>query len=376
MATVLHGDVATAIGQQVEQMILQAKRDSEVRVRHEVQLTRTQLAQMEQAISELVERIGRCRKRGANGVDLSTVVDREFLTAKIALLEQKWQQEVKALKQDLHSTILAHNHNSDLIRHHRDTLEEARKMMETRQQPRAEQVNAQIEKVDRLLRAGQAKQRALDTMTERLGSMEAQVSELFPVARAPGGAGAAALHAGMPRMPGVGPGFPGGLIPPGMGGTAMTNPLAGASQLGGAGAGQAGRSPDPLLAQGGQGGKKKDGEALTDEEVRQWLAQATKAQAAGAAASVSGAADKAAAANAENLRAEAPVFVPRGAASSPGSSPSGGATLADKAQEKNNTAEEDAAGEVNSRDASADAETTSPSRPSPPLCPPPPPPGL
>ena len=27
--------------------------------------------------------------------------------------------------QDLHRTILAHNHNSDLMRHHRDALDEA-----------------------------------------------------------------------------------------------------------------------------------------------------------------------------------------------------------------------------------------------------------
>lgn len=352
MATVLQGDVATAIGQQVEQMILQAKRDSEVRVRHEVQVTRAQFAQMEQSIAELTERIGRCRQRGASGVDLSAVVDRQFLTSKIALLEQKWQQEVKALKQDLHSTILAHNHNSDLIRHHRDTLEEARKMLETRQQPRAEQVNAQIEKVDRMLRAGQAKQRALDAATEKLGMMESQVGELFAVPGAAGGSGHPG--SGHPGLPGMGAGYPGGLMPPGMGGAAMGNPLAGVSQLGGG----AGRSLDPLLAQGGKGGKKKDGEALTDEEVRQWLAQATKAQSAGAAASTTG-----------MLTAEAPVFVPRGPASSPGSSPSGGTTLAEKSLEKNGAAEEDG-------DASADPETTSPSRPSPPPCPPPPPPGL
>ena len=84
---------------------------------------------------------------------------------KIKQLEQKWGSEVKALKQeslmaevydvcyenhtdvmtretqnrapwlqheplqsmwqDLHRTILAHNHNSDLMRHHRDALDEA-----------------------------------------------------------------------------------------------------------------------------------------------------------------------------------------------------------------------------------------------------------
>ena len=84
-------------------------------------------------------------------------MDKESVGQKIKQLEQKWGSEVKALKQanpveripslrcrrvwgrisdgsmrrdrmrqDLHRTILAHNHNSDLMRHHRDALEKER----------------------------------------------------------------------------------------------------------------------------------------------------------------------------------------------------------------------------------------------------------
>ena len=38
------------------------------------------------------------------------------------------------------------------------------------------EVDAQIEKVDRMLRAGAAKQRALDALTERLTQLEQQAS--------------------------------------------------------------------------------------------------------------------------------------------------------------------------------------------------------
>merc|ERR1719161_615880 len=136
---------------------------------------------METAIADLNERVKRCAiANGGAGQDRSHTVDQEFLTQKIQQLEQKWGAEVKALKQDLHRTILAHNHNSDLMRHHRDALDEARRKLDAQTQPKAEQVDAQIEKVDRMLRAGQAKQRALDALTERLIAVEQQVGEMLP----------------------------------------------------------------------------------------------------------------------------------------------------------------------------------------------------
>ncbi|CAK9046727.1 DNA mismatch repair protein Mlh3, partial [Durusdinium trenchii] len=193
MAASLHGDVASAIGKQVEQMILQAKKDSEQRVRHELNVARTQLQQMEAHITDLSTRLDRCVRLNSTGSpDPSVTVDRAFLSQKIKQLEQKWGSEVKALKQDLHRTILAHNHNSDLMRHHRDALDEARRKLDSQPQPKAEQVDAQIEKVDRMLRAGAAKQRALDALTERLTQLEQQAASLFPsVASVPPGLAAA-----------------------------------------------------------------------------------------------------------------------------------------------------------------------------------------
>merc|ERR1719159_425023 len=123
-------------------------------------------------MGELRERVSRCA--GPHATDPVQTVDRVYLSNKISELEQKWGSEVKALKQDLHRTILAHNHNSDLMRHHRDALDEARRKLDSQTQPKAEQVDAQIDKVDRMLRAGLAKQRAVDALTERLATLEAQ----------------------------------------------------------------------------------------------------------------------------------------------------------------------------------------------------------
>jgi len=264
MSAPIHDDVASAIGQQVEQMIHQAQKDSEARVRHDLSVARQQLQQMEGLITDLGDRVGRCvRNSGGRGLDPAQTVDRQFLNSKIAQLESKWGSEVKALKQDLHRTILAHNHNSDLMRHHRDALDEARRKLDAQTQPKAEQVDAQIEKVDRMLRAGQAKQRALDALTERLTALEQQVGEILPSPGMPGMPGA---YPGMPRMAGMG----GMGMPPGMEREA------------------AAAAPKART-------KAKD-EQPTEEEVRQRLLQAA-----------------AAGASAIEFNAEAPVFVPGGA---------------------------------------------------------------
>jgi len=258
MSASLHGDVASAIGQQVEQMILQAKKDSEGRVRHDLTMARTQLQGMETIIVELGERVARAARQnggpGGGAPDFAQTVDRAFLSQKITQLETKWGSEVKALKQDLHRTILAHNHNSDLMRHHRDALDEARRTLDAQTQPKPEQIDAQIEKVDKMLRAGQAKQRALDALTERLTSLEVQVGEM---------------------VPGLG-GFPG------MGGAG------GAMGLPGAGFGGVQREQAAPKKRAG-----KEGEPPTQEEVRERLLQAARG----------GAID-------HNFNAEAPVFVP------------------------------------------------------------------
>ncbi|CAE7747725.1 mutL, partial [Symbiodinium sp. KB8] len=246
----IHGDVATAIGQQVEQMILQAKKDSEARVRHELNVARSQLTQMESHITELSERVTRCVRLNsggtATGVDPAMTVDRAFLSQKIKQLEQKWGSEVKALKQDLHRTILAHNHNSDLMRHHRDALDEARRKLDSQPAPKADQVDAQIDKVDRMLRAGAAKQRALDALTERLTQLETQAAQMFPAA----------------------PGFGTTAVPPGL-------------------------SAAPAAAVPKKPGKK-DGDLPSELEVRAHL-------------------EKAALGQGSSFNAEAPVFIPRGA---------------------------------------------------------------
>ena len=53
-----------------------------------------------------------------NHADVMTQVETQNRAQCLEPLQSMWSQ-------DLHRTILAHNHNSDLMRHHRDALDEA-----------------------------------------------------------------------------------------------------------------------------------------------------------------------------------------------------------------------------------------------------------
>merc|ERR1719343_561058 len=46
------------------------------------------------------------------------------LAKSIAKLEEVWESEVSTLKHELWQTIQAHNHNADLLKHHKDALDQ------------------------------------------------------------------------------------------------------------------------------------------------------------------------------------------------------------------------------------------------------------
>merc|ERR1712136_527805 len=63
-----------------------------------------------------------------------------------------------------------------------DAIEDARRKLDAQSQTKVEQVDQQIERVDLMLRQGQAKERALESLSERLTHLEQQIGELAPAA--------------------------------------------------------------------------------------------------------------------------------------------------------------------------------------------------
>merc|ERR1719506_1778217 len=63
---------------------------------------------------------------GADAPAAEAALGAEAVNALLQKVEQQWGQEIRTLKQELHQTILAHNHNADLIKHHKDTIDSLR----------------------------------------------------------------------------------------------------------------------------------------------------------------------------------------------------------------------------------------------------------
>merc|ERR1719217_1840685 len=90
-------------------------------------------------------------------------VEPQTVAQALAKLEQQWGKELGKLKQELHQTIFALNHNADLMKHQKDVLDAIRSELAAQSQPpsaeRLRNAKAQLAKVDQLLKGQQQKQK-------------------------------------------------------------------------------------------------------------------------------------------------------------------------------------------------------------------------
>lgn len=252
----LSQEITTTIGSQVRHMIAQAKGDSEVKVKRELGKLKLWMQQMDEKLDAMLAHV--------EGVEPPKFeVEPTQVTGLLQKIEAQWGKELGTLKQELHQTILAHNHNADLMKAHKDALDAIRVQLDNSAPLRAEQINTQLAKVDSVLQSQQTK-RKLDPLFSRLQILEQRV--------------VASYTGQMPPSQPTQPRFP--IVPPG---TAAGQP-----------------SPTaPALATPGKGSSKGGTSAVrvpTDEEVAARLQTLSKAAAPAPAT--------------DGLRSEAPVFVP------------------------------------------------------------------
>jgi hypothetical protein len=147
-------------------------------------------------------------------------IDARKVNELLAKIEKQWGFEIQTLKQELHQTILAHNHNADLVKHHKDSIAE---MGERLDAPR--KMTAKLPDLQRKFKGFEAslkklqeeqKPRKMDTISKRLQDLEAKIRlYVLPYAAYPdmpsmGMPGLAGMTAGMP--PGI-PSIPPGMLP-------------------------------------------------------------------------------------------------------------------------------------------------------------------
>eukprot|EP00747_Dinoflagellata_sp_TGD_P140037 gnl/TRDRNA2_/TRDRNA2_175963_c0_seq2.p1 gnl/TRDRNA2_/TRDRNA2_175963_c0~~gnl/TRDRNA2_/TRDRNA2_175963_c0_seq2.p1 ORF type:complete len:294 (+),score=67.77 gnl/TRDRNA2_/TRDRNA2_175963_c0_seq2:111-884(+) len=166
----VHGLIARDIGQQVEMLILNAKQASETKVSQEIQKIKMRMDQMQQKIQLVTERVN-CLDP-ANGYLLKSDLQKS-----IAKLEEVWEGEVGTLKHELWQTIQAHNHNADLMKHHKDAVDEIQ--LRTEQytpNPELEHIHIQLMQIDKIMQREQAKQQQMDQFMQRLAVVQQQLS--------------------------------------------------------------------------------------------------------------------------------------------------------------------------------------------------------
>lgn len=158
----VHHDIARDIGQQVELMILESKRIAESKVGKEIQKINVKLEAMGGKIKMVSDRVARM-EAGSSGLLKAD------LQKSIAKLEEVWEGEVGTLKHELWQTIQAHNHNADLLKHHKDAIDAVQqRVTDSGPNPEVEQVNAQLLVVDRVMQRELAQDQRVEQFKQRL----------------------------------------------------------------------------------------------------------------------------------------------------------------------------------------------------------------
>jgi len=199
----MHHDIARDIGHQVEAMILEAKHQSENKVGKEIQKIKTKMDAMQDKIKMISARVERL-ELGSGGLLKAD------LQKSIAKLEEVWEGEVGTLKHELWQTIQAHNHNADLLKHHKDAIDQVQSnMTDIPQDPQLKEVQEQLQKVEKMTQNEGEKEIQMDNLMKRLTLVQQQWSAghwatgmppAFSMPQAAQGATAAAVAAGQKKQ--------------------------------------------------------------------------------------------------------------------------------------------------------------------------------
>jgi len=239
-------EISGTIAAQVTRLLEQARVDTENKVKVELKGIRDVMVAIDGRLDQLLAQLDSIEPR-----QQEPPLDAEHIGQLLSKIEQQWGQEIRTLKEELHQTILAHNHNADLIKHHKDTIDALRERCTRIQGGGArsgDQIQQQLSRLDALTRQQQT-QRKMDPLFERLTNLERNVGNVTaarnaawrypampPMPMMPGMRPPMGISAAMMASMGAPPLVPGkgGMRPPfgGRGGGAVVMPEAEAAALG------------------------------------------------------------------------------------------------------------------------------------------------
>merc|ERR1719426_62957 len=151
-------------------MILDAKKKSEGTVSKEVAKIKVKMEAMSKKIKMVIERVGKMEA-------MHQPLLKSDLQKSIAKLEEVWEGEVGSLKHELWQTIQAHNHNADLLKHHKTAIDQiSGRASESVPNPELDLAHKELIALDQKMSKEQAKEQQLDNLMMRLTAVQQQLS--------------------------------------------------------------------------------------------------------------------------------------------------------------------------------------------------------
>lgn len=193
-------EISGTIAAQVTRLLEQARLDTENKVKVELKQIRDAMGVMDNRLDQLLGQLDGLEPRAEQPLDA------EHIGQLLSQTEQAWGQEIRTLKEELHQTILAHNHNADLIKHHKDTIDSLRDKctrLHVGGAPMRAEIQQQLGRLENIMRQQQT-HRKMEPLFERLANLERNTATAA-AARSASAAWRYPAMSPMPMMPGMRP---------------------------------------------------------------------------------------------------------------------------------------------------------------------------
>jgi len=145
-------------------MLANAARASESQVNAEIRRLDAGFKTLQAKVSKVEARLS-LHDPGARSVQ------KESLLKMLLDVEQRWEAEIKIVKRELHQTILAHNHNADLMADHKTAIDKIRANLDEQNPPvrlqSDQKFQEQLSKLAQTLQRNQAEDQEVDAILRR-----------------------------------------------------------------------------------------------------------------------------------------------------------------------------------------------------------------
>merc|ERR1719310_2354468 len=135
----LRVEILTRISEQVKKSLDGARRESESKVKMELKQVYDKIGSLDKSLDKLLVKLDEAEETRKQ-VTPEEPLEQATVAKALAKVEQAWGKELGKLKQELHQTIFAHNHNADLMKHQKDALDTIRNELEAQKSPASDRV--------------------------------------------------------------------------------------------------------------------------------------------------------------------------------------------------------------------------------------------